>query len=150
MPLYRCDLADERGQIRLGVRLNCDTDKAAIELGRQILALWSHYAKFRLWESGQLIHSEGRQPAGAPAIPVSGDHATRGVSGDEPMLASRDNLVDLARRYPESAGAGQCELKPWQIAWIVWWQFIGQRKAGLLSSRTRDEGGVAASDHRPE
>jgi hypothetical protein len=138
MTLYRCDLVGFDGQVQLCVPVRRDSDMAAIEVGRQIFALCAQYAAFELWQSEQIIHAEVRpSPDDESLPPIASDEASTAPGDHQAMLPAPDNLRDLARRYALLAAADANELKPWQVAWLCWWQFIGRRKAVHKNAMTQ-------------
>jgi hypothetical protein len=59
MAHYRCYLLASHGRLRAGEDIDSDTDAAAVELGRQILAHRTHYQAFEIWKRERCIHTEG-------------------------------------------------------------------------------------------
>ena len=130
MILYRCDLIDRDGQVPLRVPIRRKNEVEAIAVGQQVFALCAYFAAFELWHEGLLIYSETRPPGGLGALPPAVEESTAPQPRRETaMLSSHENLRDLAQRYSLLASADEGELKPWQVAWLCWWQFIGRRNS---------------------
>jgi DNA-binding NtrC family response regulator len=58
------------------------------------------------------------------------------VQDDHPMMAIRQDAVELRRRYGRLEARPGGEFPPWEIAFLEWWQFMHHREL-LVALRTR-------------
>ena len=74
MAIYHCYLLGADGFFELCEEIDCDSDRAAIALGAEILVARARYPAYEVWRCGRRIHAGRRE---ALALTTS---RTRGVA----------------------------------------------------------------------